>query len=142
MKGTFVELHEILEHLLKSADWSASRSSRAGGQHRDKASTRAELTLTLDSLAGLPSEIVYKLAAALLLKERPLRVVVQDERSLSRNQEIAIERLRERLARALQPPPRPRRSTRPSRASRERRLDEKVRHGQDKRLRLPPTEVD
>ena len=142
MKGTLVELDDILEYLLKSADWSASRSSRAGGQHRDKASTRAELTLNLGSLAGLPLEMVDKLAAALLLRDRPLRIVVQDERSLSRNQEIAIERLRERLARALQPPPRPRRSTQPSRASRQRRLDEKVRRGRDKLLRQPPGEVD
>ncbi len=95
-----MELDKILEQLLKSADWSASRSSGAGGQHRDKASTRAELTLTLDSLAGLPSELVDQLAVALHLGDRPLRIVVQDERSLSRNQEIATERLRERLGRS------------------------------------------
>jgi protein subunit release factor B len=37
---TSMEQREILEHLLKSADWSTSRSSGPGGQHRDKASTR------------------------------------------------------------------------------------------------------
>jgi hypothetical protein len=46
-----LELDEILQHLLKSTDWSASRSSRAAGQHRDKASTRTELTLIR---TGLP----------------------------------------------------------------------------------------
>ncbi len=41
---------EITSHLLRRAQWSASRSSGPGGQHRDKASTRAELSLGLDSL--------------------------------------------------------------------------------------------
>jgi protein subunit release factor B len=82
---------EVLAHLLRAAEWSASRSSGSGGQHRDKASTRAELNLTRDSLAGLPSSIVEKLSAALGLDDRPLRISVQDERSLSRNQEVAAQ---------------------------------------------------
>ena len=134
-----MEQREILEHLLKSADWSASRSSGPGGQHRDKASTRAELSLALDSLAGLPADVASQLVARLRLDERPLRIVVQEERSLSRNQEIAIERLRDLLARALEPTP-PRRRTRPTRASRERRLVDKTRHGRDKLLRQPPVD--
>jgi ribosome-associated protein len=67
-----------------------------------------------------------------------LRIVVEDERSLRRNQEIAVGRLRELVARALEPEPEPRRPTRPSRASRERRLAGKVRRGRDKLLRQPP----
>ena len=90
-----MERSEILEHLIRSADWTASRSSGPGGQHRDKASTRAELTLTRESLAGLESETASAIATKLDLDERPLRIVVQDERSLSRNREIAIERLAE-----------------------------------------------
>jgi len=133
-----VQQSEVLEHLLKSARWSASRSSGPGGQHRDKASTRAELNLTLDSLAGLDPEVVDRLAVGLALDEHPLRIVVQDERSLARNQEIAIERLSELVAQALAPPAPPRRPTRPSRASRERRLAEKARRGRDKSLRRTP----
>src|SRR5579859_5986041 len=132
-----MDVDDVVEHLLKNGLWSASRSTGAGGQHRDKASTRAELTLTLDSLAGLPPDVVQKLAAALGLEEQPLRIVVQDERSLSRNQEIAVRRLGELVARALEPPPVPRRPTRPSRASRDRRVAEKVRHGRNKLLRQP-----
>lgn len=137
-----VERDEVLQHLLRSAQWTASRSSGPGGQHRDKASTRAELSLTLDSLAGLESEIADKLAAALGLEERPLRIVVQDERSLSRNREIAIERLAQLVDEALAPPAPPRRPTRPGRTSRERRLAEKVRRGRDKVLRHPPHDAD
>lgn len=136
-----MEQHEILEYLLKSADWRASRSSGSGGQHRDKASTRAELTLAVDSLTGLPSHVADQLATGLRLNERPLRIVVQDERSLTRNQEIATERLRDLVARALEPPVQ-RVKTRPSRSARERRLADKARDARDKLLRQPPVDSD
>jgi len=138
----FVKHSDVLAHLLRAAVWTASRSSGPGGQHRDKASTRAELTLTLDSLAGLEADIAARLAASLGLEEQPLRIVVQDERSLSRNRELAIARLAELVEEALAPPPPPRRPTRPGRASRERRLTEKVRRGRDKVLRQRPADAD
>jgi len=90
-----------------------------------------------DSLAGLEPALASRLGQALALDEHPLRIVVQDERSLSRNQEIAVERLRKLVTEALSPPP-PRRPTRPSRGSRERRLAAKARRGQSKELRRPP----
>lgn len=129
---------EVVEHLLKAAQWTASRSSGPGGQHRDKASTRAELTLSDENLLGLEPRVAARLAEALGLDERPLRISVQDERSLSRNQEIAVERLTELVGRALAPPPPPRRPTRPSRSKRQARLTDKTRRGDTKRLRQPP----
>jgi ribosome-associated protein len=132
------EHSQILEYLIRPADWTASRSSGPSGQHRDKASTRAELTLTRESLAGLQPETASVLAAKLDLDKRPLRIVIQDERALSRNREIAIERLAELINAALAPPAPPRRPTRPPRASRERRLADKDRHSRDKTLRRPP----
>jgi ribosome-associated protein len=137
-----MEPSEVVEHLLKSARWSASRSSGPGGQHRDKASTRAELTLDSDSLAGLEPELASRLTLRLGLDERPLRITVQDERSLTRNQEIAVERLTELVTQALAPAAPPRRPTRPSRASREKRLAGKIRRGSTKSLRRPPDETE
>ncbi len=137
-----MEPSEVVEHLLKSARWSASRSSGPGGQHRDKASTRAELTIDSDSLAGLEPELASRLTLGLGLDERPLRITVQDERSLTRNQEIAVQRLTELVAQALAPPAPPRRPTRPSRASREKRLAGKIRRGSTKSLRRPPDETE
>jgi ribosome-associated protein len=133
---------EVIEHLLKTAQWTASRSSGPGGQHRDKASTRAELTIDADSLVGLDPETAARLVEALALDERPLRISVQDERSLSRNQDIAAERLSELITQALAPPPPPRRPTRPSRSKRAARVDDKTRRGSIKRLRRPPDEAD
>ena len=130
---------EITAHLLRRAHWSASRSSGPGGQHRDKASTRAELTLDTASLEGLDEALAARLARALGLDTRPVRIVIQDARSLTRNQEIAAERLRERVVEALRPQP-PRRPTRPSRSARRQRLEAKTRRASVKRLRGSPGE--
>jgi ribosome-associated protein len=136
-----VEPSDVVAHLLRTAEWGASRSSGPGGQHRDKASTRAELTIRAESVEGLPPEVADALTRGLHLDERPLRLSVQDERSLSVNQEIAIERLQRLVADAMTPTP-PRRPTRPTRASRERRIAEKVRRGLAKGRRQPPSEDD
>jgi ribosome-associated protein len=132
-----VDPNTVTEHLLRTARWDASRSSGPGGQHRDKASTRAELTVSIDDLEGLPPTVSALLVRGLRLDEAPLRLVVQDERSLTRNQEIAEDRLRRMVTEALSPPA-PRRRTRPTRASRERRLTNKLRRGAAKDLRRPP----
>lgn len=129
---------EITAHVLRCVQWSASRSSGPGGQHRDKASTRAELSLDADSLEDLDTDLAARLARALGLEGGPLRIAVQDERSLARNQEIAAERLRARVAEALAPPPPLRRPTRPSHAARRERLETKTRRGAVKQLRRSP----
>jgi ribosome-associated protein len=134
-----VDPNDVTDHLLRTARWDASRSSGPGGQHRDKASTRAELTLSLEDLTGLPQAVSDLLVRGLRLDAGPLRLLVQDERSLARNQEIAVDRLRRLVAEALTPPT-PRRATRPTRASRERRLADKLRRGTAKDRRRPPTE--
>ena len=128
----------ITEHLLRRAQWSATRSSGPGGQHRDKASTRAEVMLTPESLEGLDPEVAERLARGLGLDVNPLRISIQDERSLARNQEIAAERLRERVLDALAPEPPARRPTRPGRGARRKRLEAKIRRGSIKRLRRSP----
>ena len=134
-----MDSEEITSELLRRAQWSASRSSGPGGQHRDKASTRAELTLSADSLEGLDADLAARVARALGLHTGPLRIAIQDERSLARNQEIAAEQLRDRVAEALAPPP-PRRRTRPSRAARRERLEAKARRGAVKQLRRSPVD--
>jgi ribosome-associated protein len=133
-----MDADEITAHLLRRAQWSASRSSGPGGQHRDKASTRAELVLEADSLEGLDADVAARLARALGLEAGPLRIAIQDERSLARNQAIAAQRLRDRVAEALLPPPPPRPPTRPSRGARRERLEAKTRRGAVKRLRRSP----
>jgi ribosome-associated protein len=112
----------------------ASRSSGPGGQHANVTASRVEASFDV-----LGSHSLRESQRSLLLARAGAHVVAvaQDERSQARNRELALERLRERLERALTPPKR-RRPTRPTAASRERRLAEKRRAAERKRERRPP----
>jgi ribosome-associated protein len=129
---------QVADELLRRARWSSSRSSGPGGQRRDKVETRAELVLESADLAGLDAELAGRLATGLGLYEGPLRITAQDDRLLSRNRELAAERLRALVAAALASPPPERRQTRPSRSARAARTDAKTRRGTIKALRQPP----
>ena len=111
-----------------------SRSSGPGGQHAQKSDTRVEAVFDVEASSAL-SEAQRRRVIA---KAGPvLRAVAQDERSQWRNRELATERLVEELREALRVP-RPRRATRPTKASVERRLQGKRRRSDVKRLRRPP----
>jgi ribosome-associated protein len=111
-----------------------SRSSGPGGQHANVTASRVEAIF--DVLAS-PS-LSEQQRSRLLARVGPrLVAVAQDERSQLRNRELALERLAERIERALVVP-RKRRATRPSAAARARRLDEKRRSAQRKQARRPP----
>jgi len=111
-----------------------SRSSGPGGQHANVTASRVEASF--DVLAS--STLTDAQRERLLARVGPRVVAIaQDERSQARNRELALTRLGERLAEALKVPKR-RRATRPTRASRERRLQAKRRATERKRERRPP----
>jgi ribosome-associated protein len=111
-----------------------SRSSGPGGQHAQTSETRVEAVFEVEGSEALTD----RQKARVLARAGPvLRAVAQDERSQRRNRELAVERLVEALREALRVE-RPRRPTRPTAAAQERRLEEKRRRGQTKRLRRPP----
>ena len=111
-----------------------SRSSGPGGQHAQKSDTRVEASFDVEASSALSESQKRRVVA----KAGPvLRAVAQDERSQWRNRELATERLVESLRDALKVPRR-RRPTKPTKASRERRLESKRRRGDVKRLRRPP----
>jgi ribosome-associated protein len=108
-----------------------SRSSGPGGQHAQKSETRVEAVFDVEASSALSDAQKRRVVA----KAGPvLRAIAQDERSQLRNKELAIERVVESLREALRVPRR-RVPTKPSSASRERRLEQKKRRGQVKRLR-------
>jgi ribosome-associated protein len=112
-----------------------SRSSGPGGQHAQRSETRVEAVLDVEASSALSPVQKRRVIA----RAGPvLRAVAQDERSQWRNRELAVERLVESLRGALRVE-RPRRPTKPTAASRERRLSEKRRRGEVKRLRRPPS---
>ena len=112
----------------------ASRSSGPGGQHANVTASRIEAVFDVAASPTLSDEQRSRLQEK--LGDR-VSAVAQDARSQARNRELALERLRERLAAALVRPKR-RRPTRPSRATRERRLEQKRRTSERKRRRRPP----
>jgi ribosome-associated protein len=116
-----------------------SRSSGPGGQHANVTASRVEAVFDVLSSPSL-SETER---ARLLARAGPrLVAVAQDERSQARNRELALDRLAERLERALAVP-RSRRATRPTPAARARRLQEKRRAGRRKlERRKPPADGD
>ena len=114
--------------------WRFTPSGGPGGQHANRANTRAELTWDLAASVVVPAD------RHRLLLERlgpSVTVVADDERSQARNREAAERRLAQRIREASTVDP-PRRSTRPTAGSRRRRLEDKRRRGQDKQLRRRP----
>jgi ribosome-associated protein len=108
-----------------------SRSSGPGGQHAQKSETRVEALFDVEASTALTDAQKRRVIA----KAGPvLRAVAQDERSQLRNRELATERVVGALREALHVP-RKRVTTKPSAASRERRLEDKRRRGETKRLR-------
>jgi len=111
--------------------WRFSRSGGPGGQHANTSDTRVEVSF---DVAGSPSLGPRQRQRLLDKLGTEVRAVAADERSQARNRELALRRLRDRLADALHLE-RPRRATRPTKASVERRLQEKRRQSVRKRER-------
>jgi ribosome-associated protein len=112
----------------------ASRSSGPGGQHANVTASRIEAVFDVKASEALTDEQRDLLRRR--LGER-VTAVAQDARSQSRNRELALERLREKLAEGLRRP-NPRRPTKPSPAARERRLEQKRRRSEQKAQRRRP----
>ena len=114
--------------------WRFTASGGPGGQHANKAATRAELS--------------WDIAESVVLTDRHrqlltnhfgdvIRVVVDDERSQLRNREIAEERLAGRVRTALTPVKK-RQPTKPTRGSQRRRVEAKRQNSERKQLRKKP----
>ncbi len=115
-----------------------SPSGGPGGQHANKAATRAELTFDVESSSAFTDaqreRVVRRVGPV-------VRIVADDERSQLRNRTLAEQRLAEKLRSALHVPVR-RRATKPTRGSQRRRVEAKKQRGQTKRFRRPPSADD
>ncbi len=127
--GPFIPLGEITLR--------ASRSSGPGGQHANVTASRIEAVFDVDASTSLTAaqreRIIRKLGPV-------VTAIAQDARSQARNRDLALQRLEDKLAGALAVPRR-RRPTRPTRSSKQKRLDSKRRRSETKRSRGRP-EVD
>lgn len=112
-----------------------SRSSGPGGQHANVTASRVQATFDVEASQALTDEQKRRVIARL---GPVVTAVAQDARSQSRNRELALQRLTHRLEQALKPP-RTRRATKPTAASKIRRLEAKRRQTQRKRERRRPS---
>ncbi len=116
---------------LGELEWRFSTAGGPGGQHVNTSHTRAEVRLNIEASPSLPEQT----RARLLDQLGPVvQVAAGERRSQARNRELALDRLCARLAAALHVDP-PRRPTRPTMASKRRRLESKRRQSDRKRDR-------
>jgi ribosome-associated protein len=132
--GESIQVTRTLAVPLSEIELRFSRSSGPGGQHAQKTETRVEAVFDVEASATL-SEAQRR---RILERAGPVvRAVAQDERSQARNRELALERVADQLREALRVRRR-RIPTKPTEASKERRLEEKRRRAEAKRLRRDP----
>ena len=132
-----LQVNDVLSIPRSELDVRVSRSSGAGGQHVNKTSSRVEIFWNVQASRALSDDQRARLLerlASRLTTEGNIRVVASDMRSQSRNRDLAEERLAEMVRRALVIPKK-RRPTRPTKASKEARLEGKKRQSHKKRER-------
>ena len=119
---------------LREIELRASRSSGPGGQHANVTASRIEASFDVAASTSLTDDQKRRIIGRLGPR---VTAIAQDARSQARNRELALERLQRRLSSALAVA-RPRRATKPTRASEQRRLESKRRRAERKRARRKP----
>jgi ribosome-associated protein len=114
----------------------ASRSSGPGGQHANVTASRIEAVFDVEGSPALSEQQRARLREKL---GSTVTAIAQDARSQVRNRELALERLQAKLEAGIRRPKR-RRPTRPGRAAKERRLEQKRQTSRRKAQRRPPAE--
>lgn len=115
---------EIHDSIIKKSQMTFARSGGNGGQNVNKVNTKVHLVISLDAIEGITETEKERLKVklvAIINKENCLFIDVDDERYQERNREIAISRLENRIIQALVIPKK-RIKTKPTKASKERKL--------------------
>lgn len=134
--STALTIRPGVEVPLAEIELRTSRSSGPGGQHANVTASRVEAVFDVHASQALSASQKTRIAARLGPR---VTASAQDTRSQLRNRELALERLAQRLSHALEVR-RARTPTRPTTASKRRRLDAKRRRGETKRGRRRPAE--
>lgn len=115
------------------------RASKPGGQKVNKVATAVQLRFDVANSPSLPDDVrerLFRLASRRITQDGVLIIRAERFRTQDRNREDAIDRLIELICKAAEKP-KPRRTTRPTLASKRRRLEDKRRRGETKRARRP-----
>ena len=136
-------LEEIIVDIESRCSFSFSRSSGPGGQNVNKLNTNVLLRMPLkgfNSLSARQQKLLRKRLANRLNQNDEFFVQVQQERSQLKNRRLAVIRMAELILNHIHEV-KPRRKTQPSKASKERRLNEKKRHSNIKKNRGRPSDI-
>lgn len=126
---------------LSEIEFTAIRAEGPGGQHVNRTASAVQIRFDIVA-SSLPDEMKERLRARhdrRITAAGVIVIKVQDERSLTRNKEIALERLADLIRRAIAVPKK-RRPTKPTKSSVERRIAGKKKRGETKRLRRLPAD--
>jgi ribosome-associated protein len=129
-----LRVNERLSLPLAEIELRTSRSSGPGGQHANVTASRVEAVFDVEASQALDEAQRFRLLERL---GPVVTAVAQDARGQSRNRELALRRLAQKIAAGLRVQ-RKRRATRPTRASKQRRLEQKRRTSEKKRTRRRP----
>jgi ribosome-associated protein len=130
----------VSEHIVipdEELEWKFIRSSGPGGQNVNKVASAVQLRFLLPQNTSLPAAVrarLQRLAGQRLVDDGTILLTARNDRSQEQNRRAALERLAD-LVRAALVEPKIRKKTRPTRASKERRIDTKKRRAGTKRQR-------
>ena len=117
--------------------WRFSRSSGSGGQNINKTDTRVNLSFNIEKSKALTSYQKHQITKQLSdqIVNATITVITQEHRTQYKNRKLALMRLGILLEKALEPPPKARKTTKPTKSSQRRRVNSKKKHGEKKQSR-------
>ena len=130
-------IHKALTIPGRELSWTFSRSSGAGGQNVNKVETSVELSWDLDQskvIGPVKKDRIHKLHHSRIVGGK-LRISVSEHRSQFQNRQLALNRMTALIREGLKPPPPVRKSTKPTRSSKRKRVDAKKQRGAIKQAR-------
>ena len=107
--------------------WRFSRSSGSGGQNINKTDTRVNLSFNIEKSNALTSDQKHQITKQLSdqIVNATITVITQEHRTQYKNRKLALMRLGILLEKALEPPPKARKNTKPTKSSQRRRVNSK-----------------
>ena len=124
--------------------WRFSRSSGSGGQNINKTDTRVNLSFNIEKSKALTSYQKHQITKQLSeqIVNATITVITQEHRTQYKNRKLALMRLGILLGKALEPPPKARKTTKPTKSSQRRRVNSKKKHGRKKQSRGRETMIE